>query len=197
MFGVYLFCLIVGGLLIAVTLITGGDDAAEADLEIDGDLDVDVDGDLDVDSDGPDMDEAVEGLRFLSLRNVIFFMAIFGLTGTLLSWIGVFQIFVLPIAITLGVGAAMMQHRVLNYLLGSQVGEATQINSLVGQKARVVIDVSRENRGKIRLDSQGQTIQLLADISETAAKDHFEAGEHVLVVEVDHQIALVAEENYI
>ncbi|HQV31807.1 MAG TPA: DUF1449 family protein [Calditrichia bacterium] len=205
LFNLYLLCLVTGGLLIAVTLFTGGDDAAEADLGGDVDTDVDFDGDVDVDADmdadfhgdAPDAGHAVEGLRFLSLRNIIFFVAIFGLTGTLLSLLGTIQLITLPLAIVMGGAAASVQHRLLNYLLGSQVGETTSVDSLVGHKAIVLIDIARGQRGKIRLDSQGQTLQLLADLSDTAGKEHFSVGDEVLIVEVARQIALVAEENYI
>ena len=62
---------------------------ADAEVDMDADVDVDVDADLDVDHDAdvaPSVDTAdALWLPFLSLRFWLFFVAFFGLVGTMLT----------------------------------------------------------------------------------------------------------------
>ena len=94
---VYIGFLTFGGIFIIISLISGDSDAdadfdgdvdADFDGDIDADFDGDIDGDVDVDSDfdadsdidGDGETTIVEGAKFLSFRNFIYFSAFFGYT---------------------------------------------------------------------------------------------------------------------
>ena len=81
MFGLYLFCAIVGGAFVVFFVVFGGD--ADTDF---GDMDVDADVDLDADVDA-DSHSALSSLAsdYLSVRAAVFFVAFFGLTGVVLD----------------------------------------------------------------------------------------------------------------
>ncbi len=77
MLTLYLVCLVLGGVLIAVSIFGGGD----ADVDVAADADVDL-GEVDAETGG---EGVVAAARFLSMRNLVFFLAFFGLAGTLLT----------------------------------------------------------------------------------------------------------------
>lgn len=195
---IYLACLIFGGIFIAVTLLFGGD--GDVDLDVDADMDVDLDvdadvgGDVDIDAGGEGMTAAI---KFLSFRNIVFFLAFFGLTGTVLTWLNAPFLLVLAAAIGMGFGAATLMHRVMSHLLKNEVGQALSVDSLVGLPAKVIINITKDHRGKVMLDAGGQELQLLALSADEAAKDEFSAGEIVYILRVENGTVYVVEEAFI
>lgn len=192
MLTLYLMCLLLGGLLIALSIFGGGD----------ADVDVDVAGDADVDVEGGDLDAGSgEGLaaaaRFLSMRNLVFFMAFFGLTGALLNLLQADPAATLLTAGGLGVVAAWAVHRLMGYLRGSQSGALPSVSALAGSEARVVVGITPTRPGKVDVVVGDRTCQFLARIHEGAAVDHVEAGDTVVVVRIQDGIALVADKSYL
>lgn len=192
MLTLYLMCLLLGGLLIGLSIFGGGD----------SDVDVDVAADADVDVDGGDMDaEGGEGVAaaasFLSVRNLVFFTAFFGLTGTLLSLLQANPAATLATAGGLGVVAAWFIHRLMGYLRGSQSGALPSVSALAGAEARVVVGVTPTRPGKVDVVVGDRTYQFLARIHEGAAVDHVDAGDTVVVVRIQDGIALVADKSYL
>ncbi|NIS07522.1 MAG: hypothetical protein GWO07_01890 [Candidatus Dadabacteria bacterium] len=81
---VYIACFILGFIFLLVSILTGMD--TDADIEIDTDVDIGADIDSDIGSNAHG-EGAVEAVKFLSLRNIIFFVAFFGFTGTVLTYL--------------------------------------------------------------------------------------------------------------
>jgi len=79
MFSVYLFCAIVGGVLMLLSLLTGQGDFDSGDI---GDLDASPDLDADLDT---DTFTFWSELPFLSLRFWVFGGGMFGITGLILT----------------------------------------------------------------------------------------------------------------
>ena len=94
-------------------------------LDIHGD--VDVHADLHGDTAAEFHSEGGEGIaaaaRFLSLRNLIFFAAFFGLTGTLFTVLAIPDLVVLVSAVVMGLVAGGSMHKLITYLRSSEVGE--------------------------------------------------------------------------
>lgn len=203
MLKMYLACLIFGGIFIAVTLLFGGDTDMDADV---GDMDFDVDagveagGEVDMGADA-DVDVNGEGLtaaiKFLSFRNIVFFLAFFGLTGTVLTFMNSPSLLTFPVAVGMGLGAATLMHRVLSHLMKNEVGHALNIDQVAGLPARVTVHVGKNRRGKVVLEAGGQRLQLLALTADEATREEIPAGETVYILRVRDGVAYVVEETFI
>ncbi len=200
MMTLYLSCLIFGGIFIAVTLLFGSDGDADFDVDSDVDFDVDTDADFsgdastDVDIDGEGVTAAI---KFLSFRNIVFFLAFFGLTGTVLTWLNSPFLITLPLAIVMGFFAAVLMHKTMNHLLQNEVGEAMNIDELIGLPAKVTINLSKYQKGKISLHANGRFHQLLAKTADEASREEFRQGDSVIVIDVKDGLAYVAEEEFV
>lgn len=190
MLSLYLVCLVLGGVLIALSIFGGGD----GDLDMGADADVDVEGgDLEVES-GEGVTAAA---RFLSMRNLVFFLAFFGLTGTLFSLMGTGFVVTLATSAALGLVAAVIVQRLMDYLRSSQSGSIRKMSTFAGAEARVVVGLGPGKPGKVDIVAGEQTHQLVARIHEGARVDHAEVGDTVVVVRIQDGIALVAEKTYL
>jgi hypothetical protein len=193
MLTLYLVCLLLGGLLIAVSIFGGGD--GDVDVDVAGEADLDVEGDVDVDADaGSGLAAAA---RFLSMRNFVFFVAFFGLTGTLLSLLQDNGMATLVTAVGLGLAAAWAVHALMGYLRSSQSGTLPSPSALAGSQARVVVGIRAAHPGKVDVVAGDRTHQFLAQLHEGAKVDHFEVGDKVVVVRIQDGVALVADESYL
>ena len=191
MLTLYLVCLILGGVLIGLSIFGGGD----------GDVDVTADADVDLESGEIDAESGGEGVsaaaRFLSMRNLVFFLAFFGLTGALLNLLGAGALSTLLTSLGLGAVAAVVVQRLMDYLRSSQSGAVRSLNTLAGAEARVVVGLAGTKPGKVVVDGGDRTHQLVARLHECAAVDHVEVGDTVVVVRIQDGIALVAEKTYL
>ena len=199
----YLFSVIVGGVLLASSILLGGHEDADLDAgDADADLDLDLDGDADVDADveadgGLDKDIGGHGdisgflFLFLSLRFWIFFLAFFGLTGLTLTmldlvgsqWVG------LALAIGMGLGTGLGATSLIRMLGTETSGKAVTSKDYIGKTARVVVPFGSEGVGKVRVDIKGSSVDLLA----TGLEDEdYDGKEEVLIVEMDGPRARVA-----
>jgi membrane protein implicated in regulation of membrane protease activity len=186
MLEIYLLCLVVGSVLIGFTLFGG-----HHDIGHEGELHLPA-------HDSPDFHGHTHPFfadvaQWLSVRNIIFFAAFFGLTGAMLTWLGVSSFLVLVTAVALGLFSAGLMHNSMKYLKRSESGEELHTHSLKGLRARVLVDVSREQRGKISVDVNGRILQLPAKVSEVAGREGFRYGENVLIVEMEDGTAHVIE----
>ena len=79
----------------------------------------------------------------------------------------------------------------------NEVGEAMNVDSLVGLPAKVTVNLTKDQRGKISLNANGQLLQLLALTADVAEREEFKQGESVIIVNVDRGLAYVAEEEFV
>lgn len=199
----YLFSLIVGGVLLGASILLGGHDTdvdadadadvdldvdADADVDIDADADVDVDADADVDKDFGHGDAAGFLYTFLSMRFWVFFLAAFGLTGIVLDgfdlahpWLG------LALSIAMGTGSGFLAVTAIRKLGSDRDSRVVSSKDYVGKTARVLVPFEGEGLGKVRVDIRGNSIDLLASGLEEGDYE----GE-VLIVEMDGSRARVA-----
>jgi membrane protein implicated in regulation of membrane protease activity len=194
----YLACLILGGIFIAVTLLFGSDGDAgfdvDSDVDLGGDAGAEVSSHFDVDAHGEGVTAAI---KFLSFRNLVFFTAFFGLTGTVLTWLSSPFIITLLAAAGMGFFAAALMHKTMSHLVRSEVGEAMNIENVIGLPAKVILNLSKHQKGKISLNANGQFFQLRALTAEEANRDEFKAGESVVIIKVQDGLAYVAEEEFV
>lgn len=200
MFTLYLACLIFGGSLVAISIL-GGLDSHDADFQADMDVHADVDvehGDLSgVDDHGMGGHGMAEVARFMSFRSLVFFTAFFGLTGSALTWTE--SPFVVTLLASLGMGGAAAAgiQKTLDYLKRTESGQIKNLRDIEGSKATVIVGLSRGKRGKIRVATTEQFLQLLATVAEESRKSEFLPGDVVTIVRVEKDLAQISEESFI
>jgi hypothetical protein len=195
----YLVCLLAGGLLLAVSLLGGGDADGDAEAGVGAEADVNADSveagsEAEGEAEGEGM---VAAARFLSVRNLVFFTAFFGLTGTLLTLLRADAVLTLAASVALGAAAAVAVQRLMDYLRRTESGALRSLATLGGARARVLVGLTRGRPGKVTVATGDGTQQLVARIHERASADRFEAGDTVVIVRFQDGVALVAEAGFL
>ncbi len=202
MLGIYILSAMLGGGLLLFSLLSGahhdvGD--VDAPVDVDASFDADVSG-VDAHVGGLDADHDVHvghdaaGELVLGLfrpRNLIFFMAAFGLTGTLLTWTGTPEGTTLGLALGMGGGAWLLTYGVFTWLRRSDVGvETLSEREIEGRAGRVVLPVSPDASGRVSCliadQEQYITARLAPDVSR-----RLEPGDEVVIVRVEDGVAEV------
>ena len=158
---VYVALLIVGAGVIALQLLLGGQDADTHDGDTGGHH-----GESDH-HDGPGPSAGflaiVSSLRFWTFAA---FGA--GLTGVLLHYLKLANAPTTAIlSLLMGVALGLVANVAFRLLGKSETSSALEGQDAVGVVGRVILPVSKERRGKIRIDVKGQTHDLFATTDET------------------------------
>lgn len=171
MLTLYLFALLVGGGLLAFSLL-GGDDGANAHHDA-------------LSGDNP--------LQFLSLRTLTYFLFVFGGVGAVLSWawISAAAPVVLLLAAAAGVGVGTLASLTFRYLRRTDSGMLESEDSFVGLAGRVMVPVQRGGVGKILVQRGDRAYELLARAFDSTDADPG-AWTSVVIVEMSHGTALVS-----
>lgn len=166
--------LIVGGGLLLVSVLGGGDhgadvdadagfgfDHAHADADVGGiDTDVGIDAGH-LDHAGFDLGHAAHGglgalSTWFSLRFVVFFLATFGIIGTILRYLtnlGTWTIFLA--AVIAGVAAGQAVHQLFRYIRRTSGDSAPRPQDYVFKLARVTIAIAPPDKGEVALQVRG------------------------------------------
>ncbi|MCA9743548.1 MAG: hypothetical protein H6695_07905 [Deferribacteres bacterium] len=186
---IYLVCLIFGGFFLAVSIFAG--------TEADADFGLETDADFNTESAELGGEGVTSAIQYLSFRNIVFFVAFFGLTGFALSKLETPAIVAFAIASALGFFAASVGHKVMSYLRDSEVSGTMDLRDLEGQSAKVVVNLTKSKRGKISVNSRDRIFQLLALVADEASKDAFQFGDSVTIIRVESNVVYVAEPDFI
>lgn len=192
MFGVFVFCAVVGIPLLLLFAFGGGDVEGEI-----GGFDVDADvGGLDVGSD-VDFSGADAGIgdasvfRRIPISSYVSAMAFFGGVGVVSSLVGVGQTATLILAIVLGIVAAVVNTLFFGFLRNTQSDSQLTDSQIEGRIATVSIPIQDGKRGRVWIDTGGERVQLTAGSVDDLPDTSFDRGEKVLIVEVDGGVAKV------
>ena len=171
----YVGSLVLGGGLLGASMLLGGSDH---DADHDADLGADHDADADADHDhdhahgphGPDLAGAL-WLPVLSLRFWTFFLAFFGLTGTLLDVLDLAPAGVtLGVALGLGLLCGYTTAALIRSLRAQQVDSSIDPErDYVGRSGEVLQDVLPGDPGLVRLHVKGVHVDLEALVEPGAA----------------------------
>jgi hypothetical protein len=186
--GLYVFCLIVGGGLLFISTVLGSHHGVNG-----GGLDADAGG-LDVGNGhaaealghgtehahGHHGNGALGLSNWLSVRFVVYFAAMFGLVGTVLTWLtDTNPAWTLALALVAGVLMGQFVHQLIRWLQrGSHSGES-RIEDLLDKPARVTVAVRPPARGEVgvRLGDREVFLPAIAQ----RADDVFELGAQVMI----------------
>ncbi len=181
--GVYVIALLVGGGLVVVSALTSGG----GEHDIGG-------GDFHGDAAGGDAFELHEGgihlADWFSVRFVIYFAAMFGLTGTALT--GLTQMGranVLVIAIFSGLIVGQIVHQMMAWLRRSDSDSSTRLSDYIDRPGRVTAAIRAGGRGEVAIQIRDGERYLPA--MARREDESFTAGSEVAVVEVQGGTAVV------
>lgn len=224
LFLTYIFCLVLGGTFVGLSVFggaLGGDVDADLDAEIDVDMDLDVDADADFDLDADAQAGLGEGIAIdaggleeydreievsvgrcfnplVSFKFYTFLLTFFGLTGVIFTglklWSSELGVFALSLTMGLlaGLGIAYTMFRVND----SSGSEGITAQDYVGISAQVMLPLSHEQVGKVRLHIKGRFIEMPARAADDEVvfdfnQDCFVLGIEDGVVQVVEQPALL------
>lgn len=176
MIGLYIFSAILGAGLLLVSFGDDGTSDAGGDASAGHDADVASGG-------GGHLGGLLFG--FFKPRNLIFFLAAFGITGALLTWTGSGATTTAIASSAMGIGAMLLTHAIFTWLRRNEsavdvVGE----RALEGSLGRVVIPVGPGERGRVACSIAGREVHVVARLAPGSAET-LEAGREVLVVRMD------------
>jgi hypothetical protein len=168
MIGIYLFCLGLGGVLLAASLFSDGN--------------------------GHDHGLDTGWHQFFSLRNLTYFLFVFGAIGSAAALLRDGNPGLLTHLIAAGSGLAVAAgvSQVFRYLRRTDTSEVPSDRSLVGQAAQVTLPVGIGGVGKVELLFGGQRIELLARPFDPDHEPGIETGSSVVIVEMNAGTALVS-----
>lgn len=126
----------------------------------------------------------------LSLRVWVFGLFAFGMVGTILHYGAQAPVRVsLPVALVFGVISGGLAGGTLRWLARSANNSGVVSADLPGKNARVLVPVTRERKGKVRVEVKGQALDFIA-MTEDA--EEIGVGQSALIVEIRGEVAVVA-----
>jgi membrane protein implicated in regulation of membrane protease activity len=168
------------------TLVLGGSLIAASAFGVGKDVDAhDVDGSHDI-AHGADV-AAILGL-FASLRFWTFAMACFGATGIVTELAGLPTVIGLPIAALVGVFLGLGAALVFRTLAVDTVDSSIDARTLAGREAEVLLAVAPGAVGKLRVEHQGQLLDMPC---RAPGEAHLARGRRVMIVAVKGGVAEV------
>lgn len=186
---VYWICFGVGGAFVFLAAVGGLDGADVADADFDLEVDVDEDVDLELSDPGDASprrrrDRPIRPrfplLRLLtSFKFWTFGSCFFGLTGLVLTRLGVNPGMVAIAAIAIGLFCGLSIAWALRSLRRRQVNSLVQTADLAGLEGIVEIPLSADSRGKVRLNVKGSLVEFIAYTNETRT---LQTGDRVFVI---------------
>ena len=170
MIALYLFCLGLGGVLLAASFFA--------------------------DAEGADGFSDAGWQQLFSLRNLTYFLFVFGAVGSAIALVrdGNPGLTGLLLSAASALGASTVVHRVFGYLRRTDNAEVPSDSTLVGQLARVTLPVGPGGIGKVELTFGGQRVELLARPFDTGSGEPqpIENGSEVVIVDMTAGTALVS-----
>lgn len=196
MLAIYIFCLVLGGSLMAVSVLGDVFGDADVDLDLDTDMDFELDaGDLGADAGDLDVDagDATDAVRILSIRTLIYTLFGFGAVGTLLSFLSSGG-FLATLAYAVGGGllSGAVVTTVFNYLRRTDTGAQLSDATYVGLSGTVTLPLSAGSAGAVAVERGERRISLRALPHPSAAGSDPSTWKSVVVVEMDRGVARVA-----
>lgn len=214
--GSFLIPMVLGGLASDFDADVGGDTGGGLDLG--SDLEVEVDADIEFDtgteievsdatiSDGGGIasgGDIASGGAFdgafgaifasiVSFRTVVFFLAFFGVAGLVFGWLGYGGTATFASATLVGFIAAAINATLFGLIRHSQTNSQISDQTLEGRWAKVVLPMTLQQRGRIRIDLSGQPQYLVAKPLDDGSTQQFDVGTSVVVVKVEKGTALVS-----
>lgn len=205
MLAVYIFCFVLGGSLMAISVMGDVFGDADVDLDIDTpDFDLELDaGDVDFDAGGADLDvdpgdleldgeATTDAIKIFSIRTLIYTMFGFGAVGSLLSLLGAGNFLsVLAFAVAGGLLSGAVVTAVFNYLRRTDTGAQLPDTTFVGLSGTVTLPITEVSAGTVAVERGHRRISLRALPHPSADTEDPSTWSSVIVVEMEEGVARV------
>lgn len=213
MLGLYVGCLILGGVFVTLSILSGFGDA-DADFEIDADMDADFDLDVDADVDADfdadvdadvdvDADADAQGevdvvtmsrpryRPWLSFRFYTYALAFFGLTGLFMTWMGRGEeLFGISMSALMGLFAGLSASYLVYYTnRDSAAARPAGERDFLGAQAEVLLPIQKGERGRVRVRLHGRTVDMRAETEDEDVV--LDLGDPCFVLDIEDGIAKV------
>ncbi len=200
----YIFSLIVGGVLLGASILFGGKelDAEGGDVDLDGDagMDAELASDLDGVVHGASAhldDVAVLGggrrwyTALFSVRFWTFFLTFFAATGLSLQGLGLVESpwLGLLFAVSMGILTGGTAVKVTRWLMREEATSSAGVGDYIGKSVRVMLPVEPGGTGKVRVQIKGHTVDVLATTDE---EEPIGPEDEAIIVEMEGHVARVA-----
>ena len=130
-------------------------------------------------------------LGVFSTRNITFFLAAFGATGLILTWLETNPIVTAVVAGSLGLTAMLMVHGVFAWLKRSDSSvDALAERDFEGAIGRVVLPVGTGSRGQVACVIAGSEMYLTAELAEDV-DGPLKIGQEVIILSTTGGVARV------
>jgi len=179
MLAAYVFCLVLGGGFLALSLL-GGD---HGDAAAGGDVDASL-----PDAGGHDL----QASKIFSLRTVIYALFGFGAVGTILTLTGSGAVAALVSSIVGGAASAGVVHAAFGYLRRTDAGSHPGDDSFIGLAGTVTLPLSARTPGTVAVERGNRRFALRALPHTTAGGDDVSGWRSVVVVDMADGVARVA-----
>lgn len=178
MLALYLFCLVLGGGFLLVSLLggEGGDMEMDADVELGG-----------LDDAGTD----TAASRIFSFRTLVYGVFGFGATGAALTALGSSALGTLLFALVGGILSGALVGALFRYLGSTESGASPRDDDLVGLPAVVVVPLSAQGPGTVAVERGGRRVTLRA-LPHPGAGGRPEAWTQVVILDVEGSLVRVA-----
>ncbi|ABG49791.1 MAG: NfeD-like protein [Trichodesmium sp. St16_bin4-tuft] len=188
----YVFCLVIGGVFVALSAFAGLD-GVDFDQDFEADLEITDQGDKQGNTSIYQYGRRL-WLPLFSLKFWTFGSCFFGLTGVLLHYLSpnLSPKIIAIISIIVGILCGTIMAWVLHTLKNSQVNSLVRSNDLVGLWGTVEIPFDRNSKGKIRVSVKGSVVAFTAFTEENR---EFTKKEKVFIVGVENSRVLVVSED--
>ncbi|MGK7922251.1 MAG: NfeD-like protein [Trichodesmium sp.] len=190
----YVFCLIIGGAFVALSVFAGLDGV---DFDPEFEVDVEI-----IDQEQKQSNTSIYQktrrklwLPFFSFKFWTFGTCFFGLTGVLLSYVSptLSPTIVAIISIIVGILCGTIMSYVLYSLKNGQVNSLVRSSDLVGLSGTVEIPFDKNSKGKIRVDVKESAVEFIAF---TEDNWEFTKGEKAFIVGVENNKVWVVSEDW-
>lgn len=185
MISLYLGCLALGGLLIVASIVMGGKDF---DKDFDKGVQLELGGDAPAEGGPVEKGGGDSWLPFLSLRFWTFALATFGAAGTILSLAGFSDLVAAPSSALTGLGVGYAVAWAFRRLSREKVSGDVGLRQVAGREGRLLLAVGPGRTGKVRVQIDGQDVDLLAT---TQDEKILTMREKVLIISVQDGVAQV------
>lgn len=187
MTALYVFAAIFGGLLLVVFLVGG-------DLDADVDADFDIDGDVEMGGASGTALNLLAGI--FSIRNIVFFLAFFGMSGLIFGALGSGGAVAFVLAGAVGLVAAVMNHKLLDYIKRTDSDSTIGDSRISGSVAKVVLPIAHERKGRVAVTVDGNRLNLVALPYRSSEDTSFDVGDKVVIVAVEDGSAYVTDADF-
>lgn len=187
----YWICFVLGGAFVLLAMVGGmdGADLADGDFDLDTDLPGEIEGDRDMEFVDPGdrprptlFARAHRRSPFNLLTSVKFWtfgLCFFGLTGLVLTGLGVTPVVVAITAVLIGLICGSGVALALRALRRRQANSLVETADLAGLEGTVEVPFDASSRGKVRLRVKGSVVDFIAYTSHTKP---LERGDRILVI---------------